>query len=908
MSQEAQLAEAKHQSEQLARELLEVNTSSRNVLKTSLMLQGLLSRFRSRRVRNAFLSGKMGVSLALCSANVLESIDILSSILLPSPRMTQGDPDNAADSLAFVSRLMAINDEEPRVKGELLPHRMTLLGWRSLLNDLMGSAYWNSEEPEGYNSDGSSMSATLLKKPGKGLLQAAASDQHSLAAPIREGDSCSAPLNLNPVNGQAPGAASASLAPFLASPPNVQSAVTRSDSHPSAIFSQASLNVQPAALPEEGISQFPAPAGCGGVALSGQLPYASYMSAAGAVSPRSGLPVGGGATRKVALTAHHQPSLTPPEPTVRRGDGQLWGSSHIKDSVGNLDGDRLSRIGDGSRAIVPPHRPEELIMGGTLPLEQGRLGPARAVAPASFGAVPPSGANFDQKMMEKPIRSEMMRDLQGHAHLHSANHEVEPLRARGIMSTGMNGAFPQHGYGYAGRPNSQFLNRNDVGPNGAYGQPCAPLATSNHHRTPFAAQGLGAPEFTHQWCPSSDDEDVPYTAGAWPTSSHMGSNEARDPEGDHTAQLLSRLRIGREVVPPPKFDGRQGTSLSSFFRSYERYFESKYEGGDQEKALKLRDFLSGTMLKVYEMNGGPTARYPVLRERMTEMFRAIRTSSKEKAYEEFNTASMKPGDSVLLHCMHLEHLAQLAFPDSQREQDRQKMRRLRETAPASFLAEVHRLGNTMAQLGHGKPKWENIKVLAGSDERGGWRPGAYQTGHDNSLVPRGILHNYPATTSEGGRTDTPVVVSTVPSANMTTSSGATATGNREVLERLERRNPTSASSSDRFARGNSPRRGSRVHPSGRGDLGSTARPGVSRGPGGDRQGSNEPARLCGWCGEPGHTFKTCYERRGLCKSCGRSHPTHTCTQIRETDRKLECPVCGGNHLGRSCTTGARPLN
>ena len=882
MSQEAQLEEARLQNEQLAKELVNVSNSSKNVLKTSLMVQGLLSRFRSRSVRSAFLNGKFGVRLSLCSADVLESLDILAGIMLPSPRVTQGDPDNASSSMNFVSRLLVISDEEPRVKGEVLPHRMTYLGWRSLLNDLMVSTYWDSGGHEGYNSDGSSMSATVMDtKPGRLNMPSVCGGVTGHPAPATEqqGGSGCVPLGVNPNSGGVTGGLSAPSARVSASVLSRQPAVGQSCGYESSNMAQPSRSGLLFNTANNALPPLPGPTGLIRDVQGGQPPYFTIAPTAKGAATGIDSPPGCGPSNQVELYRTRQPIMDPIRSVPYEVHWQHGGNSSTGIASSNTNINQQPLMGDSCL-------PSRVHVSGA----RVKYGSASAVA--STAAVMSGGVaatSMGDRAFRPAVRGYSQVDGNCQAPSHLAN-------------------FQPPGNPYAEMPTSRNFNSSYRGDAHEADRFCPPLATSDRCRTSQAAGAPGVQPFAHVECRSSDDEDDPYVFGGVPNIPRSGT-EQNNAELSRAAQLLGGLRLGREVVPPPKFDGRQGTSLSSFFRSYECYFESKYEGGDRERALKLKDFLSGQMLRVYEMNGGPSTKYTVLRERMMEMFRAIRTSTKEKAYEDFNTAFMKPGDSVLLHCMHLEHLAEIAFPDSQKERDRQKMRRLRETAPASFLEEVHRLGNTMAQLGQGKPRWENIKVLAGSDEQGSWRPEGRESSASNSLVPHGIFQNYQAQASRDNRTAVPVAAATAAPRSSAPLPEASVAGNCEAIDRLERRNPTSALGSNRFARSNSPMRGgSPGNPTDRGGATGKANSWVRRSPGGDRKGSHEPARLCNWCGEPGHTASTCYERRGLCKSCGKSHQTHTCSQIRDTDRKLECPSCGGDHLGRNCTKEATPLN
>ena len=67
------------------------------------------------------------------------------------------------------------------------------------------------------------------------------------------------------------------------------------------------------------------------------------------------------------------------------------------------------------------------------------------------------------------------------------------------------------------------------------------------------------------------------------------------------------------------------------------------------------------------------------------------------------------------------------------------------------------------------------------------------------------------------------------------------------------------------------------------------------------QRSSERRTWCNWCGRSGHEETNCWERQGVCQTCGGAeHESSNCPRRIYQNRKVNCPTCGGPHLGRQC--------
>lgn len=109
-------------------------------------LQGWLARFSEPDIRRAFLDGRMRVREN--SDNMLRSIDIMRSIMLPSP--SQGESDSAVAALHgadFFMRLLEGDDHHIcSPMGYELPVRKTCKEWSSYLGYLSDCQFWQHSQ------------------------------------------------------------------------------------------------------------------------------------------------------------------------------------------------------------------------------------------------------------------------------------------------------------------------------------------------------------------------------------------------------------------------------------------------------------------------------------------------------------------------------------------------------------------------------------------------------------------------------------------------------------------------------------------------------------------------------------------------------------------------------------------
>ena len=77
----------------------------------------------------------------------------------------------------------------------------------------------------------------------------------------------------------------------------------------------------------------------------------------------------------------------------------------------------------------------------------------------------------------------------------------------------------------------------------------------------------------------------------------------------------------RSVVTPPMFEMDGTVSLRDYLRTFEIYFGNKFKGDSYDKMQMLSKFLSGDLMKVYNIRGGRRLRYTNMTEELSTYHR-----------------------------------------------------------------------------------------------------------------------------------------------------------------------------------------------------------------------------------------------------------------------------------------------
>jgi len=205
------------------------------------------------------------------------------------------------------------------------------------------------------------------------------------------------------------------------------------------------------------------------------------------------------------------------------------------------------------------------------------------------------------------------------------------------------------------------------------------------------------------------------------TSSGHRDSTSRD-SSSATGELiaaLQALRFPKQVIPPEEFDPQKSYSLQKFLSNFERYFEAKFDGTEEEKSAHLGKFLLGTAKRAFQALGGSRIKYGELKEMLLTWYQTESVNALQRATNEFEQARLLSEDKLSIYCMRLEQLASRAFPNSVQERERQLCRKLRHTTSSAFVAQLDVAQNTVSFIGDSTASltWNQMKRVAESHDR-----------------------------------------------------------------------------------------------------------------------------------------------------------------------------------------------
>ena len=384
---------------------------------------------------------------------------------------------------------------------------------------------------------------------------------------------------------------------------------------------------------------------------------------------------------------------------------------------------------------------------------------------------------------------------------------------------------------------------------------------------------------------SSDSESTSSTMQSRYSNSSRNSSKRRnkyDVRGSRDIiKVLEHIGRPKEVMAPVPFDVGDTRSLSKFLGSFERYFESRFEGTQRERSLYLGKLLRGPARSAYDAMGGSSMKYSKLKIKLLDWFDSQKTNRSDISQAEFARAVMADGDTCSIYCLRLEKLADAAFRDSPREKSRQLERKLKETAPSALVKKLHDAQSILTVTSEEKLTWSKMKRLAEEHDRvasEGLRDTNNTPGKDldfstlfSKLDP--LTSTSPPLRNYGG--------------NQTT---AQSQRGRFQRPRVFRGGQRSSSTGSRFIPRSSVTNQERTSP--------------------ERiQYQTQGRTPCTWCGRTGHRIDNCWERMGACMACGSdTHKVNECPRRRQPQQTVLCPMCGGQHLGKDCQSQTREEN
>ena len=345
---------------------------------------------------------------------------------------------------------------------------------------------------------------------------------------------------------------------------------------------------------------------------------------------------------------------------------------------------------------------------------------------------------------------------------------------------------------------------------------------------------------------------------------------------DAISHALKHLRV-REVVAPQKFNITSGRSFHKFLSSFERYFSSKYDGTDRDRASQLGLFLQGSALRVYEAMNGSDARYSNLKPKLLDWYHSERSSQKQRGYAELEKAMMGSGESLNIYCMRLEQLAKRAYPDSVKERERHLRRKFRSSVPRQTLDKLENALSSFSLFGEVKLTWPQMRKFAEGENR--LMRLRDEDGHSKK---------------EFVDPQTAVWFNCPPSLNPNAPSARRNPDMDRVSDHVKNNYTRPTDDQQRYYSGARPKagyiRGGMFR--GRGALSRNSPP---------RRQNRQSPPICAWCGRVGHAESGCWRKQGACTSCGSlDHAVRDCFRERSSKSRLTCSLCGEEHLGRDC--------
>lgn len=182
-------------------------------------------------------------------------------------------------------------------------------------------------------------------------------------------------------------------------------------------------------------------------------------------------------------------------------------------------------------------------------------------------------------------------------------------------------------------------------------------------------------------------------------------------------RALKEMGHRREVIPPSVFNPNKGCSIHRFLSTYERYFESRYDGTEVEKSAHLERFLGGATKSAYRALGGTNSDYGRLKQKLVSWYESQQVDSRDKLRDDFLGAVMNQDDTCAIFCMRLEQLAQQVFKESPQEMEHQLKRKLRGSAPPPLVQQIDTAESIFSITDDGSLSWKRLKKLAEQYDR-----------------------------------------------------------------------------------------------------------------------------------------------------------------------------------------------
>ena len=213
-------------------------------------------------------------------------------------------------------------------------------------------------------------------------------------------------------------------------------------------------------------------------------------------------------------------------------------------------------------------------------------------------------------------------------------------------------------------------------------------------------------------------------------------DDGSDDDGVQLWNETSHRSTVRAVVTPRPFHMNGSLTLKKFFEMFEKYFRTKYEGGERECSIELANFLLGEILDAYEAFDGANKRYSKVKEKLLEWYKSQGAAGSKRWRNELSVVIMKPGESFKLFGIRVQELASKAHPQNERDCARAMQSSYLNAVPQGFLAKLQQRVEMKEIMGlNTRMTWNDIMKLAESEDKASKRSTAIEVPKRESLVP-----------------------------------------------------------------------------------------------------------------------------------------------------------------------------
>ena len=167
----------------------------------------------------------------------------------------------------------------------------------------------------------------------------------------------------------------------------------------------------------------------------------------------------------------------------------------------------------------------------------------------------------------------------------------------------------------------------------------------------------------------------------------------------------------RSVVTPPVFQMDGKVSLRDFFATYENYFSKKFKGDSHDQSQMLSRFLTGDLLKVYEVRGGRKLRYEAMKVELLAYYKKQKIGGKTYWRKELSDTIPAQDENYDIFGMRLAELAELAYPSNKKECATHLRRCFLKALPPTIRTKISDAERALKATTNGKSKYLSFSVI-----------------------------------------------------------------------------------------------------------------------------------------------------------------------------------------------------